>query len=72
MDWREKLAWGALCLVLIGWGLVILGAWPVLSTHLTTGNWIVIALLHAAVLLGLAGLYANTHKSTPSRSRFCR
>jgi hypothetical protein len=47
---REKLMLAGLFLVLISWGLQILDDWPVLVAHLTPTNWIVIALVHPAVV----------------------
>jgi len=64
---REKWILVSLFLVLIAWGLQILDDWPVLVAHLTTTNWIVIALVHPAVLSALISVYANTPKGTPAR-----
>jgi len=68
MNWREKGSWAALCLVLIGFGLAVIGVWPVLVAHLTTSNWIMLAIIYPAVLFSLSGLYARVPKDTPARS----
>jgi hypothetical protein len=67
---REKLMLAGLFLALIAWGLQILDDWPVLVAHLTTTNWIVIALVHPPVLWFLIDLYAKTPKGTPARLHF--
>jgi hypothetical protein len=67
MGWRERLAWVAVCLELIPLGLTIFGAWPVLAAHLTTNNWIVLALMHLVVLFGLGSLLIDLRKNAQSR-----
>lgn len=67
MDWREKLVWGGLFLVLISWGLELFAVWSVLTAHLTWSNWMMIVLIHPAVLLTLIGAYFNTPKGTTAR-----
>ena len=48
MDWREKVMWIGLGLVVISLGLEILDVWPILVAHLSTANWITAALIHLA------------------------
>jgi hypothetical protein len=69
MDWREKLIWVGLGLVLISWGLVIVDVWSVLMAHLTKNNWIMLALVYPAVLLALISVYHNTPKGTRLRGQ---
>jgi hypothetical protein len=45
-------------------GLEIYNVRPILAAHLTRNNWIMLALIHSAVLLSLMGVYANTPKGT--------
>jgi hypothetical protein len=68
MDWREKWTSAAFFLVLIAWGVEISQVWPVLVAHLTPNNWIMIALIHLAVLLALIAAYGKAPKGTPARS----
>jgi hypothetical protein len=68
MNWGEKLSWAGLCLVLIALGMKIVDVWPVLVANLTTSNWIVSALMYAAVLLSLSGLYLKVANGKPARS----
>ena len=67
MDWREKVMWGAVGLVLVSWGLEIFDVWSLLIAHLTRSNWITCVLIYPAVLLGLIGASTNASKGTMPR-----
>jgi len=67
VELREKVGLAALCLVIVSWGLEIFDTWPLLVAHLTRGNWIALALMHAATLLLLIGVYAQAVKGTRTR-----
>jgi hypothetical protein len=69
VEWREKLIWVGLGLVLISWGWVIVDVWSVLTAHLTRNNWIMLALVYPAVLVGLIGTYHNSPKGTRLREQ---
>ena len=62
MDWREKVMWIGLGLVVISLGLEILDVWPILVAHLSTANWITAALIHLAPLIILIEAYRNAPK----------
>jgi len=51
MNWREKVMWGAVGLVLVSWGLEIFDVWSLLIAHLTRSNWITCVLIYPAALL---------------------
>jgi uncharacterized protein YhhL (DUF1145 family) len=69
MDWREKLVWFGLCLVLVSWGLELFSVWPVLAAHLNRANWAMLVLIHPAALLSLMGAYANAPQGTKARGQ---
>jgi hypothetical protein len=56
---QEKWIMGSFCLVLILWGVEIFDKWSALVVHLTPTNWLVIVIIHVAILLGLIGVYGN-------------
>ena len=64
MDWREKLLWGGVGLVVISWGLEIFNVWPILLAHLSRSNWITVALIYPAALVSIMAAY----KSAPQRA----
>jgi hypothetical protein len=67
MKKQEKWVMGSLCLVLISWGVEIFDKWSVLVAHLTPTNWLMIAIIHVAILLGLIGVYGNVPEGAPAR-----
>ena len=67
MDWREKLIWVALGLVLISWGLELFSVWPVLAEHLNRLNWAMLVLIHPAGLLALMSAYSNAPQGSKGR-----
>lgn len=67
MNWREKVMWGAVRLVLVSWGLEIFDVWSLLIAHLTRSNWITCVLIYPAALLGLMAASTNAPKGTRPR-----
>jgi len=67
MNWREKVMWGAVGLVLVSWGLEIFDVWSLLIAHLTRSNWITCVLIYPAALLGLMAASTNAPKGTRPR-----
>ena len=66
MDWREKVMWGAVGLVLVSWGLEIFDVWSLLIADLTRSNWITCVLI--CRLLGLIGASTNASQRNEAAS----
>lgn len=69
MNWREKLIWVVLVLVLIAWGLVIFDVRSVLMAHLTKYNWLMIAFIYPGAFLALIAAYRSAPQGTRVRGQ---
>ena len=69
MDWREKMLWGGVGLVVISWGIEIFDVWQVLLTHLSPGNWITVALIYPGTLVSMIGAYKSAPQGANLRGQ---